>query len=408
MERKEHGTRRLPEDSVRAGHLQHLLARRFDKPERPAVPWELRVRAQKALSQVAAPVLAAFLRARAVAADAAAAASLESLARELDASGLSAEVSTQVLDTLALGPVSETFAEAVRELAASDLSGPVIGGVNPPAGAIAPLNALGRLEPRVMKRLMTEIARARLTPWELTGVTALVRSEGFFALSTKERVELMAYTSGPEVGLAARRAFVNAAWKEQRMALSALASGAAYRRLPGPAQAEMLRDFLYYPTQEVYFLEARVFGGRSVVCFGDPATRPALSYGQVSRFSMAGPFGTRIESPDACVASAFTAKTRDAAVLYRSRRALLSREEVRRTLEWIESSHEIDGREGNGEISRLLAGHRFFAGCFRFVEAFMAGREVEDGLLYFGRPAAAEVSQTDAVAEQLLSEFLAA
>ena len=61
MERKEHGTRRLPEDSVRGGHLQHLLARRFDKPERPAVPWELRVRAQKALSQVAAPVLACLL-----------------------------------------------------------------------------------------------------------------------------------------------------------------------------------------------------------------------------------------------------------------------------------------------------------------------------------------------------------
>lgn len=404
MERKEHGTRRLPEDSVRAGHLQHLLARRFDKPERPAVPWELRVRAQKALSQVAAPVLAAFLRARAVAVDAAAAASLESLARELDASGLSPEVSAQVLDTVALGPVSEAFAEAVRELAVSDVAGPAMGGVS----ATASLNVLGRLEPRVLKRLMTEIARARLTPWELTGVTALVRSEGFFVLSTKERVELMAYTSGPEVGPAARRAFVNAAWKEQRMALSALASGAAYSRLPGPAQAEMLRDFLYYPTQEVYFLEARVFGGRSVVCFGDPATRPALSYGQVSRFSLAGPFGTRIESPDACVASAFTAKTRDAAVLYRSRRALLSREEVRRTLEWIESSHEIDGREGNGEISRLLAGHRFFAGCFRFVEAFLAGREVEDGLLYFGRPAAAEVSQTDAIAEQLLSEFLAA
>lgn len=403
MERKEQGTRRLPEDSVRAGHLQHLLARRFDKPQRPAVPWELRVRAQKALSEVAAVVLAAFLRARAVAVDAAAAASLESLTRELDGSGptggvkppagaitsgLLPEVSAQILDTMALGPISEAFADAVRELATGD--------------------ALGRLEPRVLKRLMTEIARARLTPWELSGVTALVRSEGFFALSTKERVELLAYASGPEVALATRRAYLNTAWKEQRMALSALASGAAYARLPGPAQAEMLRDFLYYPTQEVYFLEARVFGGRSVVCFGDPATRPALSYGQVSRFSLAGPFGTRIESPDACVASAFTAKTRDAAVLYRSRRALLSREEVRRTLEWIESSHEIDGREGNGEISRLLAGHRFFAGCYRFVEAFLAGREVEDGLLYFGRPATAEPSRTDAVAEQLLSEFLAA
>ncbi|MFO0722173.1 MAG: hypothetical protein U1E65_00230 [Myxococcota bacterium] len=388
MERSEPAKRRLPEDAVRAGHLRHVLGRRFEKPSRPAVPWELRVRAQKALSQVAGPVLAAFLRARAVAADDVAAASLESLTRELDASGLVPDVSVELLDALAAGPVSDALVKAVRSLAATD--------------------ALGRIEPRVVKRVVIEIRRARHTPQDLSGLTALFASEGFFGLSTKERVELMAYLSGPEVKNGVRAAAVDLAWGERRAELGAAVSTPRYTALEGNAQAELLRDFLYYPSEPVYFMEARIFGGRSVVCFGEPSNRPSLSYAQISRFTLGGPFGTRIESPDACVASGYRANTRDSNVLYTAKKVLLSREEVRRTVEWIENSHEIGGQTGRGEISRLIAGHRFYAGCFRFVEAFTAGRPVEVSTMFYGRPAPATEGGSDPFAQSLLSEFLAA
>jgi hypothetical protein len=396
IERKTTGGARRPEDTVRAAHVAHRLHAAISK-KRARVPWRARTPVEGAgLAHLEDRIRHRVLFAMARATSDEAQAAVVSLASLATFAKLGARTQAALLDALALGPIDETLANDAARMIANQ--------------------GLMDLDAAVRELLIGATLGRRSDPCDRSPFLDVAETPGFFELEPVEQIDLVRYLAGPKLGRSApsRGAYLEAQWRSAREALSGLVRSAAYVSSDPFDQGGALRDFLYLPSASLYFLEAMYFGGRSIIVAGDPTDPRSLSYGQIPVIRVGYRRSARLESPDACVAAAWSGSG-DASVMYSYRRFAISRDEARRFVEWAESAFlvnevEIEAEQPLGPKLSLVKARKFFDAALEVANLY-AARETsppEEGFLLRGERCTLQLEALEKRAcDELLARFLA-
>lgn len=387
------GTRR-PEDTVRAMHVAHQLHRSMSSRPRARLDCRTRrtVESNEILAGLDERVRQRLLFAMSRADGPEVRARLAELAQRPAFGALDVRLQTGALDALGAGPIDLSLAEDADGVLSSE--------------------ELGTLELVVAERFLRAAFGAGRSRADREPIVGLLEDPGFFALNGAEQSDLLRHLAGPHLrGTAGprREALVATVWTEERRGLADLCASEEYRSGSPADRASMLFDYLHLPSERIYFLEALIFGGRSIVILGDPADPNGLSYGQIPIINVGHRRRARIESPDECVASAWT-EPEEAGFTYSFRVFCVSRDEKRRFVEWAESSFVMnehkDAPPSLGPKSSVVDGRRFFDTALKVVQLYDPGEE--GGYMQLGRSSTAEIETDESrLCDELLARFLA-
>jgi hypothetical protein len=280
------------------------------------------------------------------------------------------------------------------------------------AGSALEAESLSSLPPAVGERFLAEMCGRRASHQDRAAFLALLDSSGFFHLDRSEQIDLLRYLGGPRARIE-RRSYLENAWRKQRTALLDLLRSDEYSTARSLEQAGMLRDFVYYPSQPLYFLEAMVFGGRSIVVLGDTLDPSVISYGQIPVVRVGRRRTARVESPDVCVASGWT-DGEESSFTYSFRVFAVSRDESRRFVEWAESAFLVEETPTDDQLGPKLSfinGRRFFDSALKVATLYSVrtGGRCDTGYMQLGERCTNELASIDdRECDELLSRFLSA
>lgn len=340
--------KRLPEDTVRAMHVAHSLHLGMADRRRPRIAWnrrkqlqessrldDLDARGREKLEQALGNTKSEENGARIV----------EIVSgdgfQELSLRGRHA-----VLNVLVKGSASALFLE--------DL------------GSLVDCPQLGALATPVVELAMSRFVELLDQPNARRVLQRLITTPGFLELTPREQQDFITFAIGPRLEGHARRArqpYLASAWESRRDELDDLLDSTEMADAISAEQAELLRDFLFLPDEQLFFMESMAFGDRTIIVLGDPSNVDSLSYAQIPQGS-GRRRGARIQSPDSYVASGWDASDPGATTTFSFKRYEVSRDEVRRFVEWIEKTYIINEEELQ-RSNPLGAGLRY-VNCRRF------------------------------------------
>jgi hypothetical protein len=383
---------RRPEDSARAAHFAYALHASLSRP-RARLPWKARAATERAeLAHLEDRIRQRVIAAMARASGEEVRARLVELASGQGFGRLDARIQAAALDALAEGAIDLSLVRDAEQACESE--------------------ALASLEPVIAERFLADMIGRRTFEPDRAPFLALLASPGFFDLDRSEQIDLLRYLGGPRARVE-RRSYLESAWSKERASLLDLLRSDEYTTSRPLDQAGMLRDFIHYPSQPLYFLEAMLFGGRSIVILGDPTDPAVISYGQIPVIRVGRRRSARVESPDECVASGWT-ESDDSAFTYTFRVFEVSRDEARRFVEWAESAFLVDEAPADERLGPKLSfvnGRRFFDSALKVATlyALRTGGRCETGYMQLGERCTLELEAVDdRECEELLSRFLAA
>jgi hypothetical protein len=258
---------------------------------------------------------------------------------------------------------------------------------------------LAKFSPLIQAILAGELSRLAGRAEARRTFIELLRADGFLLLCPEVQVELLRYLGGPSASAHAspsRQTKLDELWEKARRAMSVLLATA---NKEVEERAQQLCDHLHVPCREVYFLRERDSGAHVAIVFGDPRDPEAITYFQVKRQRSRVRSGFRAE---------------DGVHIYEM--FVLSREEERAFIQWIEASYTIYGEDETAQLGgapvRNIQSRDLYAAGMEMLRVLTASRRcplAEQGWMRgTARSSAPSCSMIEDDCDALLREYLCA